>query len=260
MVKSRWLFVFALAGLAIFSAVFGYIFGSTPKNMATEYADWSEFGARMPGYKIYPNPADEKMVDIGTDISENADISRYTVAALQALSDAESACVGISKKPEKVRITVSSGYMRRMFVFRIGSYTRLSKGEIGTKEFWIEAFELGVPAESMSSSLGRKSRFEDVFASMDDSVVEIKKESITIKMKGERANWAGDVAKTCARLYTAQKSTGLYIQTVTIACPTRESAVTVKFNYKYFLDMMTGKLPAQEFQKRVYIENQNPSK
>lgn len=256
MVKSRWLSVVALAVLAIFSAVFGYIFGSTPQNLATEYVDWTEFGSRMPGYKIYPNPADEKMVDVSADISENADISRYTVTALQALSDAESACVGISKKPEKVRITVSSGYMRRMFVFRIGNYARLLKGEIGTKEFWIDAFDLGVPAESMSSSLGRKSRFEDVFASMDDSAVEINKESMAISMKGQRADWAGDVAKTCARLYTAQKSSGLYIETVTIACPTRDGAVTVKFNYKYFLDMMTGKLPAQEFQKRVYVERE----
>jgi hypothetical protein len=254
MVKSKWLLVVMLVGMAIFSAVFGYIFGSTPKNMAVEYTDWSEFGSKMQGYKIYPNPADEKMVDIGTDISENADISRYTVAALQTLSDAESACVGISKKPEKVRITVSSGYMRRMFVFRIGNYTKLLKGEIGTKEFWIDAFDLGVPAESMSSSLGRKSRFEDVFASMDDSAVEITSESMTIKMKGEREDWAGDVAKTCARIYTAQKSTGLYIQTVTITCPTREGTVTVKINYKYFLDMITGKLPAREFQKRVYVE------
>lgn len=260
MVKSKWFFAVALACLAIFSAVFGYIFGSNPQSMATDYAYWSEFGSRMPGYKIYPNPGDDRMADIAATIEEGADIARYTVAALQALSYAESACQVVVKKPEKVRITVSSGYMRRMFIFRIGSYTKLLKGEIGTKQFWIEAFELGVPAESMSSSLGRKSRFEDTFAAFNNSEVDINKETITIKMRGERSNWQEDVAKTAAHLYTAQKSSGLYIQTVVIACPSDNGLVTVKFSYKYFLEMMTGKLPAGEFQKRVYVEITNPSK
>lgn len=254
MVKSRWALVGIFALLGLFSGALGYIFGSVPRNLGTAYLDWSELGAKLPLYKVYANPADEKMADIAMDIDTGADIARYTTSALQALSDAEEACEGLQKKPEKVRITVSSGYMRRMFTFRLGNFAKLKKGEMGTKEFWIDAFELGVPTEAMSSTQGRKSKFEDAFAALDDSDVQISTETVAIKMKGERADWAGDTAKTCARLYTAQKSTGLYIQTVVITCPTREGAVTVKFNYKYFLDMMTGKLPASEFQKRVYVE------
>ena len=258
MVKSKWAMVGILALLAVCSGTLGFIFGSMPKNLGVAYIDWSELGGKLPQYEVYPNMADEKTADISVTIPEGADISRYTTAALQAISDTEKACKLCVIKPEKVRITVTSGYMRRIFTFKIGSFESLVKGEITVKEFWLDSFQYGVPTEGMSSSLARKSKFEDAFAALDDSAVEIKTETLTLKLGGERVNWQQDVARTATSMYIAQKSTGLYIQTVVIICPVKDGHVTVKFNYKYFLDMMTGKLPFSEFEKRVYVDFQNP--